>query len=212
MARVSKAVSCQSAVMRTPPPNDPPVKRRRSEAGDWGKKCLQIGRQCGNSSGDGDVAHYLFRLVATILGIAEDGGGLRIWIDEPVLGNSVSGIEISLGQAILCSARRRDDFNGEARCAFESCRPEYPLTIPKNHHQVRLRDVLLVKIHVEWSADDQSETRFDDCAVKQYVEPVNDDLMHQRRRRRHDDLPLDQLQALVASFALPLEVVVGEGP
>src|SRR5215213_7709349 len=56
MARVSKAVSCQSAVMRTTPLNDPSVKRRRSEAGDWGKECLQIGRQFGNSSGDGDSA------------------------------------------------------------------------------------------------------------------------------------------------------------
>src|SRR5918994_7471842 len=65
MARVSKAVSCQSAVMRTAPPNDPPVTGRRSEAGDWGIKCLQIGRQFGNSSGDGDVARRQFGTVAT---------------------------------------------------------------------------------------------------------------------------------------------------
>src|SRR3954470_13373680 len=117
MARVSKAVSCQSAVMRTAPPNDPPVKRRRSEAGDWGKKCLQIGRQFGNSSGDGNIARRLFRVVAAILGIAEDRHNLRIWVNEPGLGYSVPGIEISLGHAILYRARRRDDFNGEARCA-----------------------------------------------------------------------------------------------
>ena len=36
-------------------PKRSPVMRRRSEAGDWGKKCLQIGRQSGNSSGDGDI-------------------------------------------------------------------------------------------------------------------------------------------------------------
>src|SRR5688500_8234777 len=118
MARVSKAVSCQSAVMRTPPPNDPPVKRRRSEAGDWGKKCLQIGRQCGNSSGDGDVARRLFRLVATILGIAEDGDGLRIWIDEPVLGDAKSRIDVSLGHTVVRAGRRRDDLDGETRRAF----------------------------------------------------------------------------------------------
>src|SRR5215208_5421324 len=106
MARVSKAVSCQSAVMRITPPNDPPVRRRRSEAGDWGKKCLQIGRQFGNSSGDGDVAHRLCRLVATILGIAVDGDGLRIWIDEPVLGNAVLGIEIPLGHTVIITGRR----------------------------------------------------------------------------------------------------------
>src|SRR5688500_18119281 len=156
MARVSKAVSCQSALMRTTPPNDPPVKRRRSEAGDWGKKCLQIGRQFRNSSGDGDIAPGLLSLVATILGIAKDCDGLRICIDEPVLGHAKSRIDVSLGHTIFCSARRRDNFNGQARCAFESCRPEYPLAIPQNHHEVRLRDVLLVKIHVEWSADDQS--------------------------------------------------------
>src|SRR5215204_1297218 len=146
MARVSKAVSCQSAVMRTAPPNDPPVMCRRSEAGDWGKKCLQIGRQSGNSSGDGDVARYRFGLVTTILGNAEDRDGLCVRIDEPVLGDAESGIEISLRHTIPCSARRRDDFQREARRAFEPCRPEYLLAIPKNHHEVRLRDVLIVKI------------------------------------------------------------------
>src|SRR5829696_9711462 len=105
MARVSKAVSCQSAVMRTTPPNDPPVKRRRSEAGDWGKKCLQIGRQFGNSSGDGDVAHGLCRLVATILGIAVDSDGLRIWIDEPVLRDPVTSIQFPLPDPVMCLAR-----------------------------------------------------------------------------------------------------------
>src|SRR5215207_2284944 len=97
MARVSKAVSCQSAVMRTTPPNDPPVIRRRSEAGDWGKECLQVGRQSGNSSGDGDVAPRLFLLVAAIPGIAEDRDGLCLRIDEPVLGDAISRIDISLG-------------------------------------------------------------------------------------------------------------------
>src|SRR5215210_9486153 len=102
MARVSKAVSYQSAVMRTTPPNDPPVMCRRSEAGDWGRKCLQIGRQSGNSSGDGDIARYRFGLVTTIFGIAEERDGSCMRIDEPVLGNSVSGIEISLAHAIRC--------------------------------------------------------------------------------------------------------------
>src|SRR3954470_3435876 len=100
MARVSKAVSCQSAVMRTPPPNDPPVMRRRSEAGDWGKKCLQIGRQSVNSSGDGDVARRLFAAVATTLGIAEDRHSRFLRIDEPVLGHAVSRIEIPLGHTV----------------------------------------------------------------------------------------------------------------
>src|SRR5687768_18586429 len=104
MARVSKAVSCQSAVMRTPPPNDPPVKRRRSEAGDWGKECLQIGRQFGNSSGDGDVARRLLGAVAAVPGIAEDRDRLSIRVDEPIFGDAESSIEISLGHAILCSA------------------------------------------------------------------------------------------------------------
>src|SRR5918997_6786954 len=97
MARVSKAASCQSAVMRTTPPNDPPVSRRGSEAGDWGKKCLQIGRQSGNSSGDGDIARRLVGAVAAIPGIAEDCDGLGIRIDEPILGNAVLSIEIPLG-------------------------------------------------------------------------------------------------------------------
>src|SRR3954453_15788399 len=97
MARVSKAVSCQSAVMRTPPPNDPPVMRRRSEAGDWGKKCLQIGRQSGNSSVDGDVARRLFGAVPAVPGIAEYRNGYSIRIDEPILRDPVSSIEIPLG-------------------------------------------------------------------------------------------------------------------
>src|SRR5688572_22404203 len=101
MARVSKAFSCQSVVMRTAPPNYLPVMRRRSEAGDWGKECLQVGRQSGNSSGDGNVAHRLFGLVAAILGVAEDRHGLFIRIDQPVLGNFVPSIEISLCDAVI---------------------------------------------------------------------------------------------------------------
>src|SRR4051812_33830934 len=101
MARVSKAVSCQSAVIRTPPPNDPPVMRRRSEAGDWGKKSLQIGRQSLNSSGDGNVARLLLGAVATMLGIAEDRVGRFLRIDEPVLGDPVSRIEIPLGHTVM---------------------------------------------------------------------------------------------------------------
>src|SRR5918997_1633442 len=101
IARVSKAVSCQSAVMRTAPPNDPPVTRRRSEAGDWGKKCLQIGRQLGNSSGDCDIAHRLLGAVSTIPRIAEDRHRLSIRIDEPILGNAILGIEISFGHTII---------------------------------------------------------------------------------------------------------------
>src|SRR5215210_7039205 len=104
MARVSKAVSYQSAVMRTTPPNDPPVMRRRSEAGDWGKKCLQIGRQSGNSSGDGDVARRLFASVATVSRTAEDCDGLCFRIDEPVFGDAVSGIEISLGYTVMVNS------------------------------------------------------------------------------------------------------------
>src|SRR5215208_6139321 len=104
MARVSNAVSCQSAVMRTAPPNESPVTRRRSEAGDWGKKCLQIGRQSGNSSGDGDIAHCHFRAISTIQGIAEDRHGLSIRIDDPVLWDIVPSIEIPLAYAIFCSA------------------------------------------------------------------------------------------------------------
>src|SRR5215208_4098593 len=115
MARVSKAVSYQSAVMRTTPPNDPPVMCRRSEAGDWGKKCLRIGRQFGNSSGDCDIAHCLFRSVATILGIAEGRDGSCIRIDEPVLGNSVLSIEIPFTSPDLRQSRNeatplRSDF------------------------------------------------------------------------------------------------------
>src|SRR5215211_7881959 len=101
MARVSKAVSCQSAVMRTTPPNDPPAMYRRSKAGDWGKKCLQIGRQSGNSSGDGDVARYRFGLVTTILGNAEDRDGLCVRIDEPVLGDAVLSVEIPLPHTVI---------------------------------------------------------------------------------------------------------------
>src|SRR5215212_1335400 len=129
MARVSKAVSCQSAVMRTAPLNDPPVMRRGSEAGDWGKKCLQIGRQLGNSSGDGDIARRPFGAVLAILRIAEDRDGFSIRIDEPILGNTVLSIEIPLGHAIPGSTRRRDDFYGETRCTLEPCGPENLLAI-----------------------------------------------------------------------------------
>src|SRR5215213_936055 len=101
MARVSKAVSCQSAVMRIPPPNDPTVTRRRSEAGDCGKKCLQIGRQLGNSSGDGDIVRRLLATVAAIFGIAEYRDGLSIRIDEPILGDAVPGIESPLGRTVI---------------------------------------------------------------------------------------------------------------
>src|SRR5215217_247274 len=120
MARVSKAVSCQSAVMRISPPNDPPVQRRRSEAGDWGKKCLQIGRQFGNSSGDGNVAGRLFSAVAAILGITEDRDRLSIRIDEPVFGDPVSRIETLLSSTVICTGRWRDDLNRKARRAFYS--------------------------------------------------------------------------------------------
>src|SRR5215217_3110317 len=125
MARVSKAVSCQSAVMRTAPPNDPPVRRRRSEAGDWGKKCLQIGRQLRNSSGVSNVARGLLGAVAATLQIAEDRNGLGLRIDDPIFRDAISGIEVSLGHPVPCRARRRDDFFGKARCAFEPCRREY---------------------------------------------------------------------------------------
>src|SRR5215216_3278457 len=122
MARVSKAVSCQSAVMRTAPPNDPPVMRRRSEAGDWGKKCLQIGRQLRNSSGDGNVARRLFAAVAAVLWIAEDRHCLSVRIDEPILGDAVLGIKISLGHTVIRTRRWRDDLDGQTRRTFYSGR------------------------------------------------------------------------------------------
>src|SRR5918997_1927343 len=114
MARVSKAASCQSAVMRTTPPNDPPVKRRRSEAGDWGKKCLQVGRQSGNSSGEGDVARYRFGTVTTIPRIAEDPDAVILRFDEPVFGNVVLSVNLRLKDLVAVFSVCRGNFSQQA--------------------------------------------------------------------------------------------------
>src|SRR3954470_5732709 len=172
MARVSKAVSCQSAVMRTPPPNDPPVMRRRSEAGDWGKKCLQIGRQLGNSSGDGDVARCLFGAVAAITRIAEDRDRFSIRIDEPILRDPVSRVKISLCYTVIRTGRWRDDLNSKDRRTFYSRRPEEVNAVWKQHNEIWLENISSGEKNIEWGFQHQPKAEFDNHAVEQHREPM----------------------------------------
>src|SRR5215207_5215619 len=158
MARVSKAVSCQSAVIRTTPPNDPPVRRRRSEAGDWGKKCLQIGRQFGNSNGDGDVARRLFHAVAAVPGIAEDRDGLSVRIGKPVLGNSVLSVEVSLRLEVIRASRWRDDLHGKTRCALDSCSRQDRATIRKDDDEIGLDNRILSQSDIQRRVVDTAKT------------------------------------------------------
>src|SRR5215218_6288858 len=138
MARVSKAVSCQTAVIRITPPNDPPVKRRRSEAGDWGKKCLQIGRQLGNSSGDGDIAHHLFSAIPAIPRIAMNRDSLLLRVHKPVFRYAISSVDIAFGYPVIGSGRWRDDFDGEAWRVFHHVCTEESNPIVKQHDEIRL--------------------------------------------------------------------------
>src|SRR5215208_6572403 len=177
MARVSKAVSCQSAVMRITPPNDPPVKRRRSEAGDWGKKCLQIGRQFGNSSGDDYVAHHLFGAIVAIPWIAEDRDGLCFWIDEPVLGNSVLSIEISLGHAVICTGRWRNDLDGKTRHTLHSGGRQYRAAIGKDDDQIRLDNRILIESDIQRGVVGTATTRLKHHVSEQGVQVPRDVLV-----------------------------------
>src|SRR3954468_512133 len=82
------------------------------------EETLQIDREPGNRSRDrGDGSGCLIT-IAPRLGLGEDGHRFVLWINEPILRNAESGIEVSLQAEINTAGRGRDDLDDQTRRTF----------------------------------------------------------------------------------------------
>ena len=133
----------------------------------------------------------------------------RVRIDHPVLADASPRVQIALQRFVARPRARRENLDDDGRSPADVLFSQNPLLIGQDHEQVWLNHVM--------DGDDDVEGRVEHFAgpgsrtvrAERREERSGQPLVPDRRRRRHEVLPIDELVPAPVVWEAE-EVVVGE--
>ena len=151
----------------------------------------------------------LSRPAEVICGSPVNADNVDLGIDDPVLDDSEPLVQGALDRLVALSGAGRPDLHDEIWRAVHPVAQDLGRPLVRHVQQIRLDDIECGEDDVEGRQEDSSDRRRGQVVCDRQVQPADDGLVRQFRRRRHVVLSVDQLVPLPI-FGKQQEVVVGE--
>src|ERR1043166_3793018 len=121
----------------------------------------------------------------------------RLGINQPILFDAVLFVEVALVNPVAPAGVGRDDFCNQVGRTHEP-RLDDVKTFSGNEHDVGLSGPRLGEHHVERGDSSLAETPLADVTLQVIVEGINDLLMKEGRRGRHDKFSIPKFRGYIA--------------